>query len=83
MALTREEHLLLIALFVKQSQNIKILLEILKSRDILTGDDSRAFEFSVLQDMPSNDALFREGKAKYIQLAKGLGIPIPPEIEKL
>ena len=40
----------------------------------MTGDDAQAFEFSQLVDAKSNAALFEEAKAKYLELAKGLGI---------
>jgi len=72
--MTTEEHLLVLTLTVKQNQLIKLLLDILKSRGILTGDDARAFEFSANVDVASNVALFAEAKRKYLILAEGLGI---------
>jgi hypothetical protein len=72
--MTPKEHALVLALFAKQNQFIKMLLDILKSRGILTGDDARAFEFSQSVDAVSNAALLDEAKAKYLELAKGLGI---------
>jgi len=39
-----KEHLLILSLFTKQNQFIKVLLDILKSRGILDSDDARAFE---------------------------------------
>lgn len=72
--MTPREHAFFFALFAKQTQQIKILLDILKSREILTGDDARAFEFSQTANVASNVALFRQSKAAYLQLAKSLGI---------
>jgi len=69
-----KEHLLMLTVFAKQNQLIKLLLDILRSRGILTGDDARAFEFSANVDAVSNAALFEEAKQKYLTLAKGLGI---------
>jgi hypothetical protein len=59
---------------MKQDQSIKILIDILKSRGVLTGDDSQAFEFSQLQDASSNAALFDSMKEKYLTLAKSLDL---------
>lgn len=72
--MTTKEHLLVLSLFTKQAQLIKLLLDILKSRQILSADDARAFEFSANVDAASNLALFEQAKARYVQLAKGLGI---------
>jgi hypothetical protein len=72
--MTTKEHMLVLALFAKQNQLIKVLVNILKSRGILAGDDAGAFEFSQNVDASSNAAIFAEAKAKYLELAKGLGI---------
>jgi hypothetical protein len=85
--MTPQEHALVLSLFTKQNQFVKMLIDILKSRGILSGDDAYAFEFSQLSDAKSNAAIFDEAKRKYLELAKGLGIvtglenlpPIPPE----
>jgi len=72
--MTPKEHLLVLSIFTKQNQFIKVLLDILKSRGILDSDDARAFEFSQNVDASSNAAIFAEAKAKYLELARGLGI---------
>jgi hypothetical protein len=72
--MTTKEHMLVLGLFTKQNQFIKVLLDILKSRGILVADDARAFEFSQNVDASSNAAIFAEAKAKYLELARGLGI---------
>jgi hypothetical protein len=69
-----EEHLLIVAFFMKQNQSIKILLDILRSRGIITGDDAKAFEFSQMQDVGSNAALFDQVKQSYQTIARPLGI---------
>jgi hypothetical protein len=73
-SMTHKEHLLVLTLFTKQNQFIRVLLDILKSRGILAADDARAFEFSQNVDASSNAAIFAEAKAKYLELARGLGI---------
>jgi len=74
MSMTPKEHLLVLTLFVKQAQIAKVMLDILKSRGLLTDDDARAFEFSANVDAASISALFEQSKAKYLALARGLGI---------
>ncbi len=66
--------MLLLLLLMKRNQSIKILIDVLKSRGVLTADDAQAFEFSQMQDAPSNAALFDEMKEQYLVLAKSLGI---------
>lgn len=72
--MTRDEHMLLLMLLMKQNQSIKILIDALKSRGVWTGDDAQAFEFSQMQDAPSNAALFAQMKQTYLTLANSLGI---------
>lgn len=84
--MTRDEHVLMLSLFTKQTQFIKMLLDMLKSRGIVDQSDLPAFEFSVRLDAASNVALFEQAKEKYLALAKGLGIEtglenLPPALE--
>ncbi len=72
--MTSEEHKLVFLLFFKQRQTIRILLDMLKSRDILTDDDEEAFSSAQLQNVGSNAAVFDEAKAAYLVMAQSLGI---------
>ncbi len=72
--MTREEHLLVLAVFTKQQQIITVLADMLRSRDLASADDLRAFEFAAIQDEPSKDALMRQVKVFYLDVAKALGI---------
>ncbi len=74
MPMTPEEHMLVLLMLLKRNQAIKILIDMLKSRGVLTGDDDQAFQFSQMQDAASNAALFDEVKAQYLFLARTLGI---------
>lgn len=74
--MTPEEHLLVLSLHVKQAQFNKILLDILKSRGIVTADDVRAFEFAASVDVASNSALLQQVRERYLRLAKGLGVDL-------
>ena len=72
--MTSKEHLLVLTVIAKQTQLIKSLLDILKSRGIASADDARAFEFAAITDAASNAALFEREKAGYLRLAKAMGI---------
>ena len=64
----------MVLFFMKQNQSIKVLIDGLKSRGIWVGDDPQAFQFSQMQDVESNAALFDEVKENYLKLAEELGI---------
>jgi hypothetical protein len=72
--MTPQEHMMMLLLLMKQDQSIKILINILTSRGVLTGDDARAFEFSQMQDAASNAAVFDGTKQKYLTVAKSLSL---------
>jgi hypothetical protein len=74
--LTRKEHLLFLAFFTKQQRHINIIVDMLRSRGILSGDDPAAFRFAA-SDASSTAALFSAVKADYLRLAKQLGVPLP------
>jgi hypothetical protein len=72
--MTPREHFLILALIVRQAHSSKILADILKSRDIMTHEDWRAFEFAASEDVRANSSLFELVKGQYIALAAELGI---------
>jgi len=59
-ALTREEHLLILTMLIRQQMPINVILNSLRSREIASEDDLRAFDFAVRQDAASNVALLRQ-----------------------
>ena len=71
---TPQEHFLMMLFFMKPNQSIKVLIDGLKSRGFWVGDDPQEFQFSDLQDVESNAALFDEVKENYLKLAEELGI---------
>lgn len=81
-----QEHLLIVCLYFKQQQAIRILLNMLKSRGVLTDDDEAAFASAQMQNYESNAAIFDGAKAAYLAIARGAGVatgleqmPEPPE----
>jgi len=55
-AITREEHLLILTMLIRQQMPINVILNSLRSREIASEDDLRAFDFAVRQDAESNVA---------------------------
>jgi hypothetical protein len=72
--MTPEEHKLMLTLFTKYFQQIKVIIEILKSRGLLEGDDPMAFATAVHSDSESNERVFQQAAALYLQAAKRLGV---------
>jgi hypothetical protein len=85
MAMTPEEHMLILQLYFKQQQAIRTLLNMLRSRDVLTTDDEQAFGSAQMLDVGSNAAIFDEAKRNYLKIAHSVEIqtgletlPSPP-----
>jgi hypothetical protein len=81
--MTTQEHALMIAMFAKQMQNTKVLLQIMRSRDLITAEDEKAFQALVIQDKASTEALMRDAAELYWAVAKKMGIGVPTDIPKL
>jgi hypothetical protein len=72
--MTQAEHALILGMFVKQAQISKTIIEILKSRGIVSGDDLPAFEYGVNTDASSTAELVRDLTNLYNLMAKTLRI---------
>jgi hypothetical protein len=72
--MTKAEHALMISMFVKHQMFIKMVIEVLKSRGIVSGDDLPAFEFRVNVDAPGKAELFEAMTTLYVEVATRLGI---------
>lgn len=64
----------MLQLLFNQRQAIRTLLNMLRSRGVLTADDERAFQSAQMQDVASTAAVFDEAKEVYLKLARPLGI---------
>jgi hypothetical protein len=74
--MTFEEHALLITMFAKQAQQIRILETILKAKGILEGDDTTAFAAAAWADDPATDAVADNVADKYRAVCNALGIKV-------
>jgi ACT domain-containing protein len=72
--MTADEHTLMAHMFIRQTMLIKSVVEILKSRDLLHGDDLSAFESLVRQTELSDKEIFHAVVAQYTAFATELGL---------
>jgi hypothetical protein len=72
--MTPQEHKLMVTMFTKQLQQLKVVIEILKSRGLLEGDDAMAYATVVHSDEQSNALVFQQAREMYLQAAKYLKI---------
>jgi hypothetical protein len=75
--MTPEEHKLIVMMLCVQEQQIKILLDLLKNKEIISEDDLQAFAFAARIDTPSNAAIQHLVADRYRELATRLGIQLP------
>lgn len=59
---------------IRQQQNL--ILEILKSREIIDGSDAAAFESVLTDDDKRNEALYQQTSQIYESTAKILGVKV-------
>lgn len=72
--MTTEEHLLMIALYFKQQQSIRVLLTMLRSRDLISSDDEDAFASLQMENVSSNAAIYEQAMDAYLKIAASAGI---------
>jgi hypothetical protein len=78
--MTTEEHTLMILMLARMNQAIGALSEILKSRDIVTADDLKAFHFAAWDDDRQLLKAVAQARSDYLKIAKQAGVKVPPEI---
>jgi len=64
----------MVSIMTKHLQHVKVILDVLKSRGLLTDDDLQAFAFAGHADLESNAALAQDAMKEYLRFAKRLGI---------
>jgi len=69
-----QEHALMVTVMAKHFQHVKIILDVLKSRGVLTDDDVQAFSFAGQTDTESNAALAQDALKEYQMIAKRFGL---------
>jgi hypothetical protein len=74
--MTDNEHALMIMMFTRQTMYIQMLIDMLKSNEIIQGQDVPAFDFAVCNDPGSVDALHRVNN-QYRAFANQLGLELP------
>jgi hypothetical protein len=76
--MTPKEHQLVITMLMRQSEAIRVLGNVLKSREIIQGDDLAAFEAALHYDAPANVVELQKVAEQYQVVAKALGLDILP-----
>jgi len=77
--MTLEEHEMFMLLFAKQEQTIGVLLEILKSRNLIENDDIAAFQSVVIGDVVKSQSVLRRMATAYLASARAAGVTLPPK----
>lgn len=77
MAMTPEEHSLMLMMFTRLSQHIASIEEILKSREIVKAEDLPAFDYAVRTDFRATAVTFHGMAEQYRRFAGEVGIQLP------
>lgn len=72
--MTENEHKLMVFMFAKQRTVITSLIEIMKSRGVLTDDDLMPFQALVLSQEQSSREILNSVIAQYTEYASLLGL---------
>ena len=74
--MTDKEHELMIMMFTRQTLYVQMLIDVLKSNEIIQGDDIPAFDFAARNDPASVDAFLRVNE-QYQRFAQAMGLELP------
>jgi hypothetical protein len=72
--MTTNEHQLMIFMFARLSESIRVIVETLKSREIWTNDDVQAFAHLVHEDDEKMKRLIARVMEEYLQAAAQSGV---------
>jgi hypothetical protein len=72
--MTKQEHEMMLLMFVRVHESIGIVVEALKSRELLTPDDVRAFSHATHFDEKKLQFFALAARADYLACAKELGV---------
>jgi hypothetical protein len=74
MAMTKEEHTLMIMMFARMNEGLGAIRDILRSRGIISGDDLKAFRHAVYDDAVKIHEYFAQARMDYLTLANQQGV---------
>jgi hypothetical protein len=75
--MTLEEHQLLILMLARIYQATDALSEILKSREIISQDDLKAFQYTAWADNAQILKAVAQARADYLRIAEQAGVRVP------
>ena len=72
--MTKEEHELMVLMFARVYESVKVISDVLKSNGVLTGDDPKAFSHAVHADDRKLIQCLAQAQRDYLNLAKQTGV---------
>lgn len=75
--MTRQEHLFMLTIFAMQNAKYNRLIEILKTRGVLEGDDLQAFRAIVPEEVRERLEWFQEAQTTAAGLGVTTGLELP------
>jgi len=79
--MTKQEHQLMIAMFAKQSQFVKALVDILREKKLITAQNQPAFDFSVQPGSTVSSQVYQGTLDSYLQAARAIGLALDSSLE--
>ena len=74
--MTDKEHALMMMMFTRQTMYIQMLLDMLKSRDVIEDSDIPAFDSAVIHD-PKNSSAYQRVDESYRRFAASIRLELP------
>ena len=78
--MTKEEHMLMIPMFSRINESIGIITDVLKSREILSADDPKAFSHAAHADEQKLLSCAAQARKDYLACARLSGVVIDSSI---
>ena len=75
--MTQQEHTLIVTMLTLQEQKIEALLRILESREIIQGDDRKAFLEITEHDATNRKEILDKMSDNYFKVAKLVNVTLP------
>ena len=71
---------MMILMLARMNQAVGALSEVLKSRELVTAEDLKAFHFAAWDDDRQLLKAVTQARSDYLKIAKQAGVEVPPEI---
>lgn len=75
--MTKQEHEMMILMFARLNESVGIIVEALRSRDILNADDVKAFSHATHADAKKVLSYVVQARVDYLKAATQSGVTLP------